>query len=283
MVDDISNVKENYEKVSQFQEQNMEGIIKYIKKGNIEALKVSVNSFPKDKNIQTDLKKQNKYITDITKDDIYLHQSCELETNPLNKTSTNSTNEKSTIIPNEIGINTFNGIDLIIPNKMAININTLNEYYMSPFLWVLHKELLNKHLLVWLGEKGGLPISEEVFCDYLVNHMLQNWKINDLKDVAAIFYRYQIKVTNNQFEQLDLHEYITKYSILHQLKMLFGYFWNCYDNPTIVNMALSYTRGKKQTYLKELSKKLNERWLQLKDNLGELIILLLSNLKTNQI
>ncbi|CAG8445339.1 10862_t:CDS:2 [Dentiscutata heterogama] len=422
-INTLVDFEENHAKESQYKERDMEGIIEFIKNGNIEALRVSVDSFPKDENIQIDLKKQDKTITDVTKDNIgnmleaailvcpprylikmlnylltvvkispknkkrlffflcrntgffsseknkeknimifkqvvvlialrimkdykfsdgqeynplhylcaiYIHLGIPIKerfnfftstiitleelgikdltsiminnyndasqitnklnivspsdvvTNTLNKTGTNLTNEKISVTLDEIGIDSFNGTDLIIPNKMMININTLNEYDMSPFLWVLHEKPLNKHLLLWLGEKGGRPISEKVFCNYLVENILQNWKINDLKDIAAIFYHYEIKVTNNEFDQLILHKYIAKDGTLHQLEMLFGYFWDCYD-PKIVNEALEYAKGRKQTYLKELSEKFDERKLKLKDHLDELVVPLLSSLKTNRI
>ncbi|CAG8504700.1 7830_t:CDS:2 [Racocetra fulgida] len=359
-INTLVDAEENYEKVSQFKERDMEGIIEFIKKGNIEALRVSVNSFPKDENIQIDLKKLDKTITDVTNNNmgeknreknkmifkqvvilialrimkdykfsngqeynplhylcgIYIHLGIPIKerfnfftstiinleelgikdltitvinnyngasqiTNKLNIVSPSDLGTNTTL--NKTGLNSFNGTDLVIPNKMVININTLNEFDMSPFLWVLHEKPLNKHLLVWLGEKGGRPISEKVFCNYLVENMLQNWKINDLKDVAAIFYHYEIKIISNEFEQLVLHKYIAKDGTLHQLEMLFGYFWDYYNDQKIVNEALKYAKGKNQTYLKELSENFDERKLKLKDHLDELVVPLLSSLKTNRI
>ncbi|CAG8789310.1 26716_t:CDS:2, partial [Dentiscutata erythropus] len=175
-----------------------------------------------------------------------LKVSNKIGTKASNEADAITIRENHTITPGEIGINSLNMIDFNYSAKMVmININTLNEHDILPFLWTLLRKPLDKNLLMWLGEKG------------------------------AIFYHYEIKVTNNEFDQLILHKYIAKDGTLHQLEMLFGYFWDFYD-PKIVNEALKYAKGKKQSCLKKLSKKFDERKLKLKDHLDELVIPLLS-------
>ncbi|CAG8468735.1 14362_t:CDS:2 [Acaulospora morrowiae] len=158
----------------------------------------------------------------------------------------------------------YERFDVLI--SAGIDVNVLDERGLSPFLWVLYKRPLKKSLLRWLGEKGGKPVSEQVFCNHLTATMFTTWGKDDLKSVAAVFYKHKIKITNIKKEQMSLHVYIIKYGLLEQVEKMFEYFWDCYDSR-VVNEALKYAEGKKKIYLLDLEKNLKRRRLEFEKNL----------------
>ncbi|CAG8756075.1 41601_t:CDS:2, partial [Gigaspora margarita] len=218
---------------------DIERLIEHIKSGNIFGLIDSINTF-KYKNIKINLTLLDEKIeydnmeifkqivTLITlhimkgykytdgQDYNPLHHLCEIHI--LELISTRSL-RLGTSISN---LDALGMIDFSILNNMVIiDINTLNEMEMSPFFWVLHKKPLNKSLLIWLGNKGGRPVSEKKFCDYLMKTMLFEWELSDLESVAA---------------------------------KMFDYFWDCYDSK-VVNEALKYAEDQKKKLSYRIEKK----------------------------